>query len=106
MSKQVLTADVQHAFTTPEGQQWLHGVLHDEHIKDLCVTFTKKDGTEREMFCTLAESRIPADKQPKSGMAQTSNSTTTGSAVRVFDTVTNEWRSFRWDSITNVTFSI
>ena len=91
--------------TDPEFQTWLKGLLHDD-IADLCVTFTKKDGTEREMYCTLVESRIPADKQPKSGVEETTNSTASGSAIRVFDTVANEWRSFRWDSIANVTFSI
>jgi hypothetical protein len=101
-----MSKTTEHAFTTPEGQQWLKGLLRDDITTDLCVTFTKKDGTERQMYCTLVESRIPADKQPKSGLEETTNSTTSGSALRVFDTVANEWRSFRWDSITNVTFSI
>ena len=92
---------------TPEFREWLKGVLHDESTKNLCVTFIKKDGTEREMFCTLAEANIPAEKQPKS---QTSNSTTAGQgndgAIRVFDTGIQEWRSFRWDSIKEVRFDI
>lgn len=92
--------------TDPEFQTWLKGVLHDDVCKDLCITFTKKDGTEREMFCTLSESRIPVDKQPKSGLEEATNSTTAGSAIRVFDTVKQEWRSFRWDSIKRVEFSI
>ena len=92
--------------TDPEFQTWLKGLLHDDITKDLCVTFTKKDGTEREMYCTLSESRIPADKQPKSGVEEAANSPTVGSALRVFDTVTNEWRSFRWDSIKRVEFTI
>jgi hypothetical protein len=105
MSNQV---QVNNAVTTdPEFQTWLKGVLHDDNIKDLCVMFTKKDGTEREMQCTLVESRIPAEKQPKS---QTSNSQTAGqgndSAIRVFDTITQEWRSFRWDSIKSVNFTL
>ena len=88
--------------TDPEFQTWLKGVLHDDVCKDLCVTFTKKDGTEREMYCTLAESKIPVDKRPK----EASTTSTGGSALRVFDTVTNEWRSFRWDSIKQVSFTI
>lgn len=84
----------------PEFQNWLRGVLHDNDIKDLCVTFTKKDGTERKMFCTLAESLIPADKIPKEA------GSTGGSALRVFDTQLNEWRSFRWDSITDINFTL
>ncbi len=86
----------------PEFQTWLKGILHDDITKDLCVTFTKKDGTEREMYCTLVESKIPVDKRPK----ETQNTSNSGSALRVFDTVTNEWRSFRWDSIKRVEFSI
>ena len=78
----------------------LRGLLHES--KDLCVVFAKKDGTQREMFCTLAESKIPADKQPKSGVEEATNSTTAGSALRVFDTDKQEWRSFRWDSIKEV----
>ena len=77
-------------------------LLHES--ENLCVVFTKKDGTSREMFCTLQESKIPAEKQPKS---QASDSETSGqgndSAVRVFDTVKQEWRSFRWDAVTKVT---
>lgn len=92
----------QHAFTTPEGQQWLKGLLHDDITKDLCITFTKKDGTERQMHCTLSENRIPTDKQPKTQQSASDS----GSALRVFDTDKGEWRSFRWDSITNVTFTI
>lgn len=92
---------------TPEFKNWLRGLLHDEQAKDLCVVFTKKDGTERAMRCTLAESKIPAEKQPKS---QTSDSETAGQrnegSVRVFDTEKQEWRSFRWDSVREVRFDL
>jgi len=86
-----------------EFKTWTFGVLHDDNIKDLCVTFTKKDGTERAMRCTLVEGRIPADKIPKTA---TEGSTSAGSAVRVFDTEKSEWRSFRWDSVTKVEFKL
>jgi len=92
---------------TPEFRQWLKGVLHDDFTKNLCVVFTKKDGTEREMFCTLQENKIPTDKQPKS---QASDSEIAGqgndSAIRVFDTEKQEWRSFRWDSVKEVRFEL
>lgn len=93
---------------TPEFKNWLLGLLHDEHTKDLCVTFTKKDGTERTMRCTLSAGRIPADKQPKAstGLEEETNSKTSGSAVRVFDEDKKEWRSFRWDSIKEVRFDL
>ena len=82
---------------TDEFKDQVRKLLHDS--KDLRIVFTKKDGTEREMFCTLNESKIPAEKQPKS---EGTESTTTGSALRVFDTQKSEWRSFRWDSVTQV----
>ena len=63
------------------------------------IVFTKKDGTERTMLCTLSETKIPQDKQPKT---QTTSSQTAGSALRVFDLEKSEWRSFRWDSVTSV----
>jgi hypothetical protein len=68
------------------------------HQQGVRVTFTKKDGTNREMLCTLIERNIPADKQPKTE----TTSQTSGSAVRVFDIEKSEWRSFRWDSVTKV----
>lgn len=86
-----------------EFKTWTLGVLHDENITDLCVTFTKKDGTLRDMRCTLCEGRIPADKHPKTEGTSTKDS---GSAVRVFDTEKTEWRSFRWESVTKVSFTL
>lgn len=86
-----------------EFKTWTLGVLRDANTKDLCVTFTKKDGTTRDMQCTLVESKVPEDKRPKSESAP---SETTGSAVRVFDTEKQEWRSFRWDSVTKVSFDL
>ena len=76
-----------------EFKTWTLGILHDNNIKDLCITFTKKDGTNRDMRCTLCEGRIPTDKQPKTEVTRSLDS---GSAVRVFDTETQEWLSFRW----------
>lgn len=84
-------------------KEWTYGLLHDQHLKDLCIVFTKKDGTEREMRCTLVESKIPTDKQPKT---QSEGSQTVGSTVRVFDTEKQEWRSFRWDSVKKVSFDL
>jgi hypothetical protein len=67
------------------------------------VNFEKKDGSEREMLCTLNEALIPVDKQPKTS-SETSPSFIR-SALPVFDINIGEWRSFRWDSIKFVTVS-
>jgi hypothetical protein len=87
---------------TPEFKTWLKGVLHDDATKNLCVVFTKKDGTERELFCTLSENRIPNDKQPKQTESGSTARSLSEDAFRVFDTEKQEWRSFRWDSLKQV----
>jgi hypothetical protein len=66
------------------------------------IVFIKKDGTEREMRCTLNPSLIPQEKQPKLTESEESSSTA-GSPIRVFDLDKQEWRSFRWDSVKQFT---
>ena len=68
------------------------------HLGEVNITFTKKDGTERLMKCTLAESLIPTDKLPKG--TQTKPKTDTVQAV--FDLESDGWRSFSWDAVTEV----
>ena len=72
-------------------------LLEKLRTDECTVKFTKADGTERTMRCTLVESKIPTDKRPKVSEAQTSS--TVGSAVRVFDLDKGEWRSFRLMSV-------
>ena len=54
------------------------------------VVFTKKDGTERKMYCTLSESIIPEEHRPKEG----NNQKTNDSVLAVFDVEKRGWRSF------------
>lgn len=58
------------------------------------VKFTKSDGTERIMKCTLQESYIqPYDK--KTERVKKSNEHT----LSVWDVENSGWRSFRFDSV-------
>lgn len=67
------------------------------------VTFTKVDGTIRDLYCTLKSDLIPQDKAPKAPKApkQIKENDT---IIKVFalDTA-NGWRSFRVDSVTGMT---
>lgn len=74
-------------------------VLQNLRANNVSVRFTKADGSERTMLCTLVESKIPTDKLPKTEQAVSS---TIGSAVRVFDVEKSEWRSFRFDSVISI----
>jgi hypothetical protein len=64
------------------------------------VTFTKVDGTKRDLFCTLKTDLIPQDKAPKNEKPIKEND----NVIKVFalDTA-NGWRSFRVDSVTGMT---
>jgi len=76
-------------------------MIYDTYLNHLregtcAVTFTKKDGTEREMVCTLNLDSVPSEHHPKSDGNTTSY---TNEAVRVFDLEKQAWRSFRLDSV-------
>jgi len=85
-------------FKTKKEKDWLKGLLR-ESIVD--ITFTKKDGSERKMKCTLLEDKIPSEKVPKSETKSKNED-----ALPVFDLEKESWRSFRWDSIKKIEFSL
>jgi len=83
---------------TKEGREWIRGVLR---MHETTITFTKKDGTERKMLCTLMEDKIPSEKTPKNtGKTQSEES------IAVFDLEKGDWRSFRFDSVKRIEFSL
>ena len=85
-------------FDDDESKNWLKSLLREAPIT---VTFTKKDGSERAMYCTLLEDKIPTEKAPK-GTGKKENF----DSLAVFDLEKEEWRSFRWDSITKIEFGL
>lgn len=58
------------------------------------VTFTKKDGSERIMRCTVNEQNIPGELLPKG-----TGTKVTTEVQKVFDLEAQAWRSFRLDSV-------
>lgn len=83
---------------TKEGRDWTTSLLKSQEVT---ISFTKKDGTERKMICTLAENKIPSEKMPKN-----SGKSKSDDALAVFDIEKNDWRSFRWDSVTKIDYKI
>jgi hypothetical protein len=57
------------------------------------VTFTKADGSTRDMECTTDMNRIPEDKHPTSGAV--TKSEIDRHLYKVFDLEKNDWRAFR-----------
>lgn len=61
------------------------------------VTFTKKNGEDRVMKCTLVFDHIPEENHPKG----TGTSSVNLDVIKVYDLESEGWRSFRVDSITD-----
>jgi hypothetical protein len=71
-------------------------------LKDVIatVTFEKKDGTLRQMRCTLKESYLPTFvEQEKNGRKENLD------VLPVWDIDEGGWRSFRLDTIKSVSFT-
>lgn len=83
------------------GRDWLTGLLKDEIVE---VVFTKKDGSERVMKCTLKEDVLPMVQKEIQEDSFTKEKSK--DALAVWDIDVAGWRSFRWDSIKQVNFSI
>lgn len=81
-----------------EFRKWLKDHLHAGPVK---VSFTKKDGTVRVMNCTLEEGvAIPHEKTTERTKEKNDE------VCAVWDIDKGAWRSFRYDSITQITFEI
>jgi hypothetical protein len=66
----------------------------------VCVTFTKVNGEERMMKCTLQTDYIP--NAPIQNGKLVVEDKTTSNNVAVWDIESNGWRSFRIASVKNI----
>lgn len=79
-------------------RDWLSDNLRSGPVT---VYFLKKDGSERAMRCTLNEKDVVLYEK------KTDRVTTVSDEVRtVYDLEKNEWRCFRYDSITKVELAL
>jgi hypothetical protein len=79
-------------------REWLGGVLRTNYVN---IHFRKKDGSTRIMNCTLQEGKIIAYEKITDSVRIPSKE-----ACPVFDIDKKEWRSFRYDSVTEIRFNI
>lgn len=69
--------------------------IEETLVKNVCdVKFTKVDGTERVMRCTLKSDLVPAPEHKPER-----NRTVNESVLPVWDLEKKGWRSFRIDSV-------
>jgi hypothetical protein len=64
------------------------------------VVFTKADGTERTMRCTLVDEYLPDPAEPQ--LLQENTRAENPNVLSVWDIENGGWRSFRLDSIKSV----
>jgi len=79
--------------------EWLKGMLA---VSEGVVTFTKSDGTERVMKCTLVPDQLPKVEIKEDAKPRKESTT----SMRVFDLEKNEWRSFTIKKVKQVNFTI
>ncbi len=79
-------------------RSWLKSILASEVVS---ITFTKVDGTKRVMKASLKEGVIPV-LENKTTRTRTPNP----DVISVVDTEIGEWRSIRFDSITELRFPV
>lgn len=80
-------------------KKWLKSHLT---VGPTTVVFTKKDGTERRMLCTLNESLVPVVESAEPKREKKVND----DVMAVYDLEAKSWRSFRWESIKSVEFTL
>jgi hypothetical protein len=94
-------------------KKWLKGHLSHGPVT---VTFNKKDGTERVMECTTSPALVPVDIIEEVHYTNTNDPIDFPKPKRekkvnedvcpVYDLESKHWKSFRWDSIKQVKFTI
>lgn len=89
-------------------RDWVRSLLQKGPIT---VTFTKADGTDREMLCTLDGNLVPVSVFPAYNADGTIKESKQRKqpdehSIRVFDLEKKEWRSFRFDRLKKVTATL
>ena len=68
-------------------------MINELRTRECRVIFTKVNGEERDMQCTLNMQFIPEDKRPKTGKEYVDD------VIRAFDVNKQEFRSFRVENV-------
>lgn len=78
--------------------------MNIDELRDLLKTdivtinFTKKDGTRREMHCTLLDEYLPVMNEPNPNIKYGPSP----SIITAWDLEQNAWRSFKFDSVKSI----
>ena len=82
-------------------KKWLKGHLA---YGPTTIVFTKKDGTERTMTCTTKPELVPAESIVEG--VEKKEKKVNEEVIPVYDLDAKGWRSFRWNSVKQVRFTL
>jgi ferredoxin-fold anticodon binding domain-containing protein len=88
---------VSNNFAIDTDKEVLRNILNTQEV---VIKFTKTNGENREMRCTLSEGLVP-QYEKKTERVKNANA----EVQPVFDLDKQAWRSFRWDSVTEFSFN-
>lgn len=77
---------------------WIRSVLQTS--KEVVILFTKKDGTERKMKCTLMPELLPERTITETTRKQSTTN------IAVYDLEAKGWRSFTLKSVKQVSLTL
>jgi len=80
-------------------RKWFEELLTDQVVT---VSFVKKDGTDRNMRCTLMPEWLPIKDLPES--TETTQRSKSETSIAVFDLDIKSWRAFSIESVKSITF--
>jgi WYL_2, Sm-like SH3 beta-barrel fold len=83
-------------------REWLRTALHDGVVE---VTFTKKDGSERLLRCTLDPKIVPTYVSESTDEVKIERKKPENS-ISVYDVENSGWRAFQFDSVKHVQLTI
>lgn len=84
-------------------REWFESLLKNEIVT---ITFTKKDGTDRDMRCTLKQDLLPVTEVVESTNEDKPKRAKSETSVAVFDLDLNSWRAFSIDSVKTISFDL
>ena len=84
-------------------REWFESLLKNEIVT---ITFTKKDGTDRDMRCTLKQDLLPVTEVVESTNEDKPKRAKSETSVAVFDLDLNGWRAFSIDSVKTISFDL
>lgn len=87
-------------------RSWLRSALQREKIT---VEFIKANGEKRIMICTLSEdfgAKYTHKENSEEIMESQEKKASSDTVQRIWDCEANAWRSFRWDRLVSIGFTL